>query len=1233
MTRTNEDVFLHLISDARAEQQEAIRSSVPLTVVSAGAGTGKTHTLARRFAWLLVTDPTCRVDQILTLTFTQLAADEMRTRIRDTLTVWYESDVKNFSHLRDAIVRIDEAYISTIHSFALRVIRETGLELDIDPGASLVSEPVERDFWDAFVWNLRARHRSRILAQISPESAAWAEGILASDGLDAFLSHFDASLVADLARSVGEVFGSMNLGPDFLSNFGPEQEEAVRNELMRIVAPVCREVWDLWQGRILPTVAEHLPVAKSGVFVDKMRRFCEEWYVAGDDDEMVCSFLAALISGPLASLPSSGELKRIVTDGLGMPLKEWRDAHKAYGLLASTLVATPRYGDDERSVRRTLLGMAAIGWEAWERAKREMGVLSFSDLVRYAGRILTDNTSYANRFRHVMIDEFQDTDGLQDKMIRALTAAWDAKAPRTLFVVGDIKQSIYRFRHANPMLFARYIDRAARGEGALHIPLSYSFRMNGCLMRDVNAVFGTMWRDGVISGVSDVEAARSLEYEPLLPPEDAPWWDARNAGRSASQIEILLHTPDDEEAGDEGEGEKGGKNEKKEKKNAAALRARLALGIADRLSELIESGEVVWDKRERAHRPAAWGDMAVLVPTRIYYPALEEAFEARGVPVVFARSMQYYNRGEVQDMVNLLRALNDPGDDFALSGWIESPFSGCRPLSATALLDRVRGSALGLERTWAAAHPHGYGRFANLRRIARLRAPSEAVLALLEDPFWLDAYPEDSRPRVVANLRRGVDVLREYEGSLGKNLAAESAYLASAMRGGVATEEPDFAGEGENAVRVMTVHASKGLEFPIVVVMGMEAVKKKKNRSRARISRSLGVVPTTVPSLASGGGRKAAASPSVTALWDDFLESIREEDEYKRQMYVAMTRAQERLICAGVSRSGLGDLGSGKGDCWLDWLLEANARNGNPFPVSDVKERAKAKPMLLQSTRNEVPVQEEPIPAAGAEKNRVLLSPPRLAKFSASAYSLLSWCPLAYRYRYRQGLDLKWEMPDGDGYGGADLGSLAHWVLRKWELCCDSLERYLPVDLPDGELEGLLRATPPFLRAVYAKRRNRAILFEWLCAFSKTDTCAALWARKSEGALLQEIAFSVPLDGTTLAGSIDVYWEDTEGAHIRDWKITREERAPIELYEEQLDFYALACHLLKPEMPLDVGLIYLRPDETSAQNAVRRIADWDECSAKVARAAGVAVTGPFEGDVNRCNRCPFSRFCALKMPN
>ena len=151
MTENAQEVLLRGFRD---EQARAIRSSEPLVVVSAGAGTGKTQTLATRFAWLLATDPTCRVEQILTLTFTEKAAREMQERIRGRLEEWYRGDPTGMAHLRDALERFDEGYVSTIHSFAYRVVRESGLTMDLDPGATLLAPPEEEAFWEEFTADL-----------------------------------------------------------------------------------------------------------------------------------------------------------------------------------------------------------------------------------------------------------------------------------------------------------------------------------------------------------------------------------------------------------------------------------------------------------------------------------------------------------------------------------------------------------------------------------------------------------------------------------------------------------------------------------------------------------------------------------------------------------------------------------------------------------------------------------------------------------------------------------------------------------------------------------------------------------------------------------------------------------------------------------------------------------------------------------------------------------------------
>jgi ATP-dependent exoDNAse (exonuclease V) beta subunit len=1226
MTNQTIESLLPLIEDAREEQREAIMSGAPVIVLSAGAGAGKTHTLARRFAWLLASDPTCGVDQILTLTFTQLAASEMRERIRGTLKSWYRQ--RTMPHLRDAIERIDEAYISTLHSFALRVIRESGLDLEIDPGAPLISEPYSREFWRDFKWSLETM------------SGGVAKSGLTNDpSFVAFLNYYGAGLLASLAEESGEVFGSANMRPREIMAFQGRSEEAMAVRVTRRLSGEWNRVWDFWHDRVFPAIPGYFEGSK-GKFATTMREFLARWREKEMSGGTALRFFVDLMCGPLSDLRGSGKLKELFTEEFCLDLSAWRDGLKPAAGVSEPLLSYPLYEEDEAKARELLSHVASTGWELWDAKRLEDGVLSFPDLVRYAGEALLQNPSYSLRFRHIMVDEFQDTDGLQDGMVRALQAAWkgsldgqneqdELKKPlpqRTLFMVGDIKQSIYRFRHANPELFAGYITGAeASRDGAVHIPLSCSYRMSGRLMERVNLVFSNLWEKGVMEIDGPV-----VRYEPLRPPTDAPWWEERNGPDAPRHpLEIILYNP--------GEGTDGAAELAPEKRRG------LAEGIARRLISLVGGDGAepakIWDKGALALRPVSWRDITILVPTRTSYQSIEDAFENAGIPVVISRNMGYFNRGEVQDIVNLLRLLDMPDEGYALTCWLESPFSGVKPGTALALISRAReagGSLRSLFGLFESSCPGEAERLISLRRTARLVGPAGALLSLLEAPSWLPAYSENARQRVLANLRKGVEIAMEYESSMGRSLPACADYLGHSMRGSAGTEEPDMSSEELDAVRVMTVHASKGLEFPVVLLVSDSDRLKKKGRARAMVSRTLGLVPARIPSMDGHGSLTSSKDKSVTAKWHEFIEAEEEKSEDERLMYVAMTRAQDYLICCGILNGpDVTDTGG-----WIAKIISAGAGNDDIFPVTVIGgdgEHGAARTAWPHGSLTS----QKPNPN-GREAQDANMFPcdtslgnirilPRLAKFSASAYSMISWCPLAYRRRYRQGIGLKWELPDGDGYGGADLGSLAHWVLTRWDLDPATLSEHLPSqeESDSDDIKKAQAEVPAYLRPTFSSARKRMALRSWLGDFAETDECGQLRALKSNGLLRQEIEFSVKLGETRLAGSMDLFWEDEDGCHVRDWKITREGGAPIELYEKQLYFYALACRTVHPDSKVDAGLIYLRPEGrlSDGKSGVFDVRDWDGLAKDVEASASAAVVGPFEPRQDRCGVCPFRSSC------
>lgn len=1224
-----EDI-LHLISEARPEQQRAIRSTKPFIVVGAGAGTGKTHTLARRFAWLLASDPECKVDQIVTLTYTKMAAFEMKERIRSILTDWYSRNPELLSHLKDAIDRMDESYISTIHSFAMRVIRESGLELDVEPNVSIVGEPFDYEHWGELGWNLNALMTSRITAGLKDEWVRLMNELSSLPEYPAFLSFYTGRLLAALSKSSCELYGSMNMNPEDIINFGAEREQLARERITKNLSKDFMDLLDTWQNDVFPAISDELAKKKLNDFETNIKNLHDKWASAEVSQKSSLEFFIELITDGLSSLKGNSKLKITIEGLLGYSLSNWKNLYRDRALLAASLLKPQPFSVEEVRVLRMLSLCAAVGWRGWETAKENAALMSFSDFVRNAGIVLKLTPSYSGKFKHIIIDEFQDTDSVQESLVSLMVSSWGGESGRTLFVVGDIKQSIYRFRHADPKLFADYITRASASPDADYIPLSFSYRMNGALMDGINSVFRSIWIDGVTGG----EGEAKVEYESLEPPVDAEWWAERNLACTENPIEIIIYASEKKEMSLIKGSQKSDEKEQKSKILKGDKRMLLAYALSERLKEMVESEKLIWDKDREGNpalRPMRWGDIAVLVPKRTEYKVLEEVFEASGIPAVFDSARGFFNRGEVQDIINLLRLLDRPDDTYALSGWIECALSGIPHDTAQKLISEGLESELSLPKLFAERFPVESERLRKLRCIARYDLPSRVILNLLEDSSWLGAYKKDIRSKVLSNIRRCYEMIVEYEASMGLNLSACADYLGSRVRMSDEAEEPEYDSSSCDLVRVLTVHKSKGLEFPVVALVGMDSpVRKNNSGSKVFPSRYLGVLSLRVPDIFADnkfGAERSKLSDSISAKWHSYLDSIDEAEEAERLMYVAMTRAKDHLICCGIT-DGEKKLSSGNGCSWIDWLLKANDECGGRFRLTVVGpeslDPAEEEMTLVAEPRSELQISQTAETSAGA----ILKQDLRLSSFSASAYALLSWCPEAYRLRYRQGRELKWETPGSGAHGGSDMGSLAHWILRFWDFRAESIDEYLPGNIERRQLEKHLRRLPSQLRPIFSSWSARSVLRDMLSAFADTDECAKFRKLANNSLLRREISFRVPFEGSRLVGSMDLYWEDEKGIHIRDWKTAREDHAPDEFYYRQLRFYALACMILRPNVYVDAALVWLRPTDSSAGGAlVSCLEDMPEIYEDVRASARIAVSGPFKKAEYRCEVCPFMRFC------
>lgn len=1187
------------------EQLEAVTSLSPLTVVSAGAGTGKTQTLSQRFAWLLAMDSDCRVDQILVLTFTEKAAREMHGRIKETLVDWHTKSGKELPHLSRSIQRIDDAYISTIHSFAMKIIRESGLVLNIDPGASIVSKPEEELWWKTFSDIIGTLSIGRIKRPLPEKWADRAAELFNEKYFKDFVNHYGPDKLAEISRSASEKLGSFGKTPDDLweqSSEGLLGDVGSRQDIFA-------EIWETWQERVFPAIRNELreKPCKSLTRLSEIElEYCGAW----PDKETCIRFARVLLDEGIYDLRYfSKKIKESIEVVLGLPLTKWRDEYKR-----AVAMALPP-SESEAILTRLLCRTGALGWQCWESKRQKEGYLTNNDLIKYAGEVLRKNPEYGNKFKHILVDEFQDTDTLQDLLLKGI---WK-EGVNTLFIVGDIKQSIYRFRHADLDIFREYINasRQPQGDSRKYITLDKSFRTTDKLVGAINSIFGSVWAEGI-------EKGSPTGYEPLASPSSEEWWKHRISHPIEPEFEVLISRQ--KRSFDE-EKKKYVKTEK-----IYDARVRLYRELACRIKEIYGSGKLIWDKnRDRGDnfRRVRWSDFALLVPKRTFYEAIEDAFESENIPYVLCTRRDYFTRGEIADLVNLISLLAEPQDPAYLAGWVASPLSGMPPGLAERLLSRAKfpggpADALSLAEIIRNEHPEISSYLEEMKIMAELRGVSAMIRELLCSPEFLTSYEPGQRRRVRANISYMAEIASEYEASQGRSLAGCADYMRFSVKESKQQEEPEITDEDHDAVNVLTIHSAKGLEYPVVALGGAEELPKGPPSIDASVR--YGIVAKHIPDFLRDETKNKGLT--VAGLWHDERETRALRQENERFWYVASTRARDKLIICGLTKT--------------------DSDNGEEVPPAEESFLGMAADSQDTASTWTLCPEEVPVPSFASEKRSgksaagafmlcpKTVSPAKLARLSASAYAMISWCPAAYRIAYRQGRTMQWTSRHGEETGGAEFGSLAHWILSKWDFSPDSLDEWVPES--DALAARIVNAVPYGVRGEFRSPVSRNAIRSMLSEYAMSPEgkkLAALISEKSGMTLSRETPFRVLDRDLLMVGSTDIFWEDGETLHLRDWKTTLEEDSPDLYYEEQLKFYAYAMHVFRKEKGLgqkniETGINYLRgaPNKKSTvimtEEMIRLTGD------KIHETAVRALSDNFEPVIEHCLKCPWSDICSKK---
>ena len=1053
--------------------REEIRDLLDATLfVEAGAGTGKTTALVSRVVSLLARGRVT-IRELAAITFTEAAAGELRDRIRFRLEQAAAGATdppfapEERERCRAALDELDDAALSTLHGFAQRILAEHPLEAGLPPRFEVVDD-VEaavrfEERWQLFV--------EALVGDPDLEPAL----------LTALALGIDFDQLRRVARALHDHHERLRGAP--AAPFAP-----VELDLDPVLVPLEEAIARLGECRVRQDYLFRHLEGLAG-WPDLLRE--------ADDD--------------LDRLDLLGEMPKLTTtrgrmSNWSCPVEDVRALLGEAEAGRAAVVAA-----QQQATLDVLLARVRGFVRAYAEERRREGRLEFQDLLVLARDVLQRNPTVraelAERFKVLLIDEFQDTDPLQIE-IAVLLASDDPEAgskpwwetpiaPGRAFFVGDPQQSIYRFRRADLELY----HRVQRELHAGRRELAQNFRSVPAILDWVNHVFGVLF-DGADPGA---QAA----HVPL----------------AAHRAEAPTTSPAIATFGGPAEVERVGE-----------VRAAEAAAVAGLVRRIKEESWTIVDPITEAVRPARYDDVALLLPTRTTLPDLEDALERADVPVRIESQSLVFSTAEVRDLLAVLTVLDDPTDEVALIASLRAPAFGC---ADDELVDYHRqGGRWDYRRPppdgLSLDHPVVAG-MAALRRLHDARwwqSVSQTVEAVVRERRMLELAVTRRRPRDHwRRIRFFLDQARAYDAASGRGLRGfvdwvEQLADERARAVEVVVPEPD-----DDALRVLTVHGAKGLEFPIVILAGLNVAPP--NRTTPVLWNPDGSFEVRV-GRAQQGTRFETAGWAARSTREDALDAA----ERLRLLYVAATRARDHLLVSLHHKPGT--------KCHAAQLCEHG--DGAPAVALDL---ARAAPPPASSASPGVDAASLESSAARdtwiAARDELLARSGRPATVAATA---LAHAPATETAAAAPDPGLAKDEPHDDrpawrrGRAGTSAGRAVHAVLQS-------------IDLETGAgLDATARAQALAEGIPQREAEVRALARSALQAPTIRSAVAG-------GRYWREVPVAAVVDGVTVEGFVDLLVETLEGLVVVDYKTDQvptddELGAAMERYRVQGAAYALA---------------------------------------------------------------------------
>ncbi len=1093
------------------QYRDRIRSELGETIfVEAGAGTGKTTSLVSRIA-NLITSGKATIESIAAITFTEAAAAELRDRVRHRLEQIAGDNSADEGCRQRCIAatrRLDSACIQTLHSFAGSLLRERPLEAGLPPGFEVVDE-VGSDINFEECWQ------------------TWLDEALESEDTGSLmLRALKFGLKLD---SLKDVARSFHLNYDLLPSSFALEKEPERKAVQSTVAAA---------GGIKVLLACNL--AEDALY-SHAGRVCKLGdrlaSLEGDPDAALCHLVQfgklSCRSGKKTDWDNVPDTKTNACTALKDILKDMEEAK------AEELEAV------RRAVLMPLLERVRVMVTGYEEERKEAGKAEFHDLLVWARDLLRHSAvarrHFQRRFTHILIDEFQDTDPIQAEIAFYLAASeihegkdgepldWTQLklVPGKLFVVGDPKQSIYRFRRAD----IAAVEAVCRLMGGNVTPLQQNFRSQEPIIAWVNSVF-SKWMG---AGEAGIQAAYKELTHRWKPEDSVPHLGVHRLGQQVDG-------------------------------RAIDVRREEAQGVAGLLQQ-VRSGWKIRAEAEGPLRTAEYRDVCVLMPARTCLPQLERALDQANVPFRVESQSLVLSTHDVQELLSCLRAIDSPVDQVALIAALRSSAFAC---SDAELLKFVQdGGRFDYTQPGKAGGPVQEALLA-LHEYHRKRLwtpPDELIEAFVRDRKMMEVSFGRLRPRErLRRLRLVVDQAGAFRRTVGGSLRAFLDWIERLADERVRLAENVTAEADEDAVRIMTIHSAKGLEFPVVVLIGLG------NSRPSRGSTTIYDLNSRNVEVSIGTNRGGAfCTAGYTAAMDS--EKLADEAEDARLMYVAATRARDHLVVSLYRKATKEDkslagticrLAGEEADLW-DELGQ------NPYDAgAPVKVVSGDKAEEDSSARRDEWVK---------NRRRVLELASRPTSLAVTSLARID------KEEAEQG-----EVFYQKGRGGTNLGRAVHSVLQSIDLATganlDNFSRAQAAaeGMPDrwGEVRDLS------LKALESSAVKRAV---------------------ASGSYHREVFVGLPVSDTVLEGFIDLLFEEQDGVVIVDYKTDaigeQETEETARRYRLQAGAYILAVQKITGRKVKEVTFVFLRPQREETLTDVAELA----MSAQEAAVSAIASSG------------------------